>query len=429
MKITKKILAVLLSLVMLLTLIPSLPVENVSAAQKKVKLNKSKATVYVGKTVTLKLKNNKKKVKWSSSNKKVATVSKKGKVTGKKAGKATITAKVGKKKYKCKITVKTKQATKPTTTPGTPEQPTIKPGTSEQPTTKPDTPEQPTTKPSTPEQPTTKPDTPEQPTTPVSPEVKWKVTAETFEGAYSYHNDDTGEDEIIPKTLTRKYVSFSPWPTTNEQVEYVIKNCDDPYVIGALYIVALDNFEYNGLGNYNGVVYKMLNTLMSGAGAVTGTNYQLSNFAKQQICGFGSKQVVKKDGTAVNVSTFASRAYLKGATPYNDYTPEGGLQDKTKWQIIMDEYVYCGDLANGYITVCPQRYSEEQLYEGGPKVHIEHWQGTRIGMRYNKTAKVWCPTDNVSLNTPPTGALVPFNIEKQVTFSSNYMAPESDQGF
>lgn len=423
MKITKKILAVLLSLVLLLTLIPSLSMENVSAAQKKAKLNKSKATIYVGKTVTLKLKNNKKKVKWSSSNKKVATVSKKGKVTGKKAGKATITAKVGKKKYKCKVTVKKVAAP---TKPNAPEQPTTKPSTPEQPTTKPGTPEQPT-KPGTSEQPTN-PDTPGELTTPVSPEVKWKVTAETFEGAYSYHNEETGKDEIIPKTLTRKYVSFSPWPTTNEQVEYVIKNCDDPFVVGALYIVALDNFEYKGLSNYTGEVYKMLDTLMSGAGTVTGSNYQLSNFAKQKICEFGMKQIATPSGN-INVSTFASRAYLKGATPYNNYTPKGGMEDKTKWQIVMDEYVYCGDLANGYITVCPQRYTEEQETDGGPKKHVEHWQGTRIGMRYNKTAKVWLPTDNVSLNTPPTGALVPFNIEKQITFSSNYMAPESDQGF
>lgn len=47
----------------------------------------------IGKTVTLKVKNNKKKVKWISSNKKIATVSKRGKVKGKKAGKVTITAK------------------------------------------------------------------------------------------------------------------------------------------------------------------------------------------------------------------------------------------------------------------------------------------------------------------------------------------------
>lgn len=265
--------------------------------------------------------------------------------------------------------------------------------------------------------------------TSVSNVVNWTTTSETFTGYYSRKNETTGNTDIIPKELTRKYVSFSPWPTTNEQVEYVIKNCDDPFVIGALYIVALDNFEYNGLGNYNGEVYKMLNTLMSGAGTVSGSNYQLSNYAKQQICGFGQKQIVADDGTAINASTFASRAYLKGATPYNNYTPDGGMNDKTKWKIVMDEYVYCGDLDNGYITVCPQRYTEEKETESSTPTHVEHWQGIRIGMRWNKSAQVWLPTDNVSLNTPPTGALVPFNVEKQVLFSSNYMAPKIDQGW
>lgn len=99
---TKKILAMIFVVVLSISMIST---TNVSAA-KKVKLNKTKATIYVGKTVTLKLKNNKKKVKWTTSNKKIATVNKKGKVKGKKAGKVTITAKVGKKKYKCKVTVK-----------------------------------------------------------------------------------------------------------------------------------------------------------------------------------------------------------------------------------------------------------------------------------------------------------------------------------
>lgn len=43
--------------------------------------------------------------KWSSSNKKVATVTQKGRVTGKARGTATITAKVGKTSYKCRVTV------------------------------------------------------------------------------------------------------------------------------------------------------------------------------------------------------------------------------------------------------------------------------------------------------------------------------------
>lgn len=99
----KKLCAIVMVLIMAFSVTP----ESVFAA-KKVKLNKTKVTVYVGKSVQLKVNNNKKKVKWSTSNKKVAIVSKKGKVKGKKVGKATITAKIGKKKYKCKITVKKK---------------------------------------------------------------------------------------------------------------------------------------------------------------------------------------------------------------------------------------------------------------------------------------------------------------------------------
>lgn len=70
-----------------------------------VKLNKKTASIVVSKSIQLKI-NSKKKVKWTTSNKKVATVSKKGLVKGKKVGKATITAQVGKKKYKCVVTVK-----------------------------------------------------------------------------------------------------------------------------------------------------------------------------------------------------------------------------------------------------------------------------------------------------------------------------------
>ena len=151
MKTTKKLLALIFAVVLSFSMIPT---TNTNAANK-VKLSKTKATIYVGKTVTLKLKNNKKKVKWTTSNKKIATVSKKGKVKGKKAGKVTITAKVRKKKYKCKITVKKKQTIKPTVKPT--EQPTTKPA--ETPTS---TIEQPTTKPA--ETPTTQPV--EEPTTP-----------------------------------------------------------------------------------------------------------------------------------------------------------------------------------------------------------------------------------------------------------------------
>lgn len=70
------------------------------------KLNKKKVTIKKGKTVKLKVLNTKKRVKWSSTKKSVASVNKKGVVKGKKTGKATIIAKVKGKKYKCKVTVK-----------------------------------------------------------------------------------------------------------------------------------------------------------------------------------------------------------------------------------------------------------------------------------------------------------------------------------
>lgn len=82
-------------------------VEKANAAS--VKLNKKSATLWVGDSLRLKVKNTHKKVKWSSDKKKIATVSSKGKVKAKKAGKTVIKAKVGKKKLKCRITVRKTQ--------------------------------------------------------------------------------------------------------------------------------------------------------------------------------------------------------------------------------------------------------------------------------------------------------------------------------
>lgn len=79
---------------------------QVDAKKKRVKLNSDNISLYVGDSYTLKLKNTKGKVKWSSSKKSVATVSSKGKVKAKKSGTCKITAKVGKKKYTCRVTVK-----------------------------------------------------------------------------------------------------------------------------------------------------------------------------------------------------------------------------------------------------------------------------------------------------------------------------------
>ncbi len=73
---------------------------------EKPKLSKSTLTLHRPNSATLKVTGTTMKVKWKSSNKDVATVNSKGKVTAKKAGKVTITATVGGKELKCKVTVK-----------------------------------------------------------------------------------------------------------------------------------------------------------------------------------------------------------------------------------------------------------------------------------------------------------------------------------
>lgn len=92
---------------------------NVEAATKlKVKSSK-KITLNIGKTSIIKTNVVANKLKYKSSNKKVATVTNKGKITAKKAGKANIivTSKKNKKqKVTIKVTVINKKTTQKTTT-------------------------------------------------------------------------------------------------------------------------------------------------------------------------------------------------------------------------------------------------------------------------------------------------------------------------
>ena len=86
-------------------------VQTKKVVTKKLTISQKKATLKKGKSLQLTVKRNPisatEKITWSTSNKKIATVSKKGKVKAKKPGKVTITAKTSNgKKVTCKITVK-----------------------------------------------------------------------------------------------------------------------------------------------------------------------------------------------------------------------------------------------------------------------------------------------------------------------------------
>ncbi len=95
----------LLSLVfaVMFSLSAFLPMFEASAAT--VKLSRKNITVAVGQTYSLKISGATGSVKWKTSNKNVATVSKSGVVKGIKRGSATVTATVGQKNYNCKVTV------------------------------------------------------------------------------------------------------------------------------------------------------------------------------------------------------------------------------------------------------------------------------------------------------------------------------------
>lgn len=80
--------------------------EESSAASKKIKLSKKNVTLNEKESCKICLKNaNRKKIKWYSSNKKIATV-KNGLIKAKAKGRCVVIAKYKRKKYTCAIWVK-----------------------------------------------------------------------------------------------------------------------------------------------------------------------------------------------------------------------------------------------------------------------------------------------------------------------------------
>lgn len=87
------------------------------------KLNKTSITLKVGQTYQLKLSGTNQKITWKSSNPKIVTVNKAGKLQAKSAGNATVTAQVNGIRFVCKVKIQKKAAPAkpaPTTAPAKP---------------------------------------------------------------------------------------------------------------------------------------------------------------------------------------------------------------------------------------------------------------------------------------------------------------------
>lgn len=99
---TKKMKKAMVTMMMVVFAAMLLMVAPVQAASKT---KTTKVTMKAGQSKTLRVKTAG-KVKWSSSNKAIVSVNKKGKIVARRAGKAKITAKYGKKKAVFVVTVK-----------------------------------------------------------------------------------------------------------------------------------------------------------------------------------------------------------------------------------------------------------------------------------------------------------------------------------
>lgn len=72
------------------------------------KLNKTSVTLKVGQTYQLKLSGTNQKITWKSSNSKIVTVNKAGKLSARSAGNATVTAQVNGIRFVCKVKIQKK---------------------------------------------------------------------------------------------------------------------------------------------------------------------------------------------------------------------------------------------------------------------------------------------------------------------------------
>ena len=111
-KVWRRSLNIVLAIIILVTSVGLMPVQT-DAAVEIFLMNRTKKTMVIGSSYQFKVNASSGKVKWTSSDQKVARVSKTGKVTAKKKGKTVIKAVVKKNGkttvYKCTLTVITQQ--------------------------------------------------------------------------------------------------------------------------------------------------------------------------------------------------------------------------------------------------------------------------------------------------------------------------------
>ena len=107
--------------VFVLAMLPAesaIPAGTVCVAEAAPRISSSKLTMIKGQSKALKINGLKKgqKITWKSSNSKIITVNKAGKLQAKAKGSATITGTVSKRKYTCKVTVQTPKLNKTSVT-------------------------------------------------------------------------------------------------------------------------------------------------------------------------------------------------------------------------------------------------------------------------------------------------------------------------
>ena len=113
MKSFKKLFAIAIISLALSFVLPYMPFMDAgSTIAEAAKISKKSLVLIKGQSAILKVSGTKKRPKWTSSRRTVATVSSRGKVVAKKKGTTTITAKIGAKKYSCRVTVQTPSISK-----------------------------------------------------------------------------------------------------------------------------------------------------------------------------------------------------------------------------------------------------------------------------------------------------------------------------